>query len=228
MKNFQSMVVISAACLFALAAGPAAAQQKGGLVCWKDKAGKTVGCGDKVPPEYQDNANSTMNKRGVMVNQSEASLTPEQKKAQAAESEQKKVSAQKADEEKRRDRALLDSFSNEKEIDLKRARDMQQIEVNISAQQNNIRSMTDRQNEAKAKIDPLKKDNKPVPPALQQEYDKLTSELAKTQEQIVQKRKEIGDKNLEYDAMKKRFLELKSGASAAAPVAAPAPAPAKK
>ena len=36
----------------AIAAGPVLAQSKGGgkIVCWKDKSGKTVGCGDRVPP----------------------------------------------------------------------------------------------------------------------------------------------------------------------------------
>ncbi len=224
MRNFHSTVFIAAACAFALTAGPLQAQQKG-LVCWKDKAGKTVGCGDKVPPEYQDNANSTLNNRGVTVNQSEASMTPEQRAAQKADSEKKKSEEQKREEEKRKDRALLDSFTNEKEIDLKRARDIQQIEVNISAQQSNIKSMTDRQSEAKAKIDEAKKENKPVPPTVQQEYDKKTADIAKAQEHITQKRREIADKNQEYDAMKKRFVELKGGSTAPT---ATAPAPAKK
>ena len=35
---------------------PAMAQSKGKLVCWKDKSGKVIGCGDTVPPEYRDNA----------------------------------------------------------------------------------------------------------------------------------------------------------------------------
>ena len=43
-------------------------QSGGKIVCWKDKAGKTVGCGDKVPPEYQDNATKELNRRGVTVN----------------------------------------------------------------------------------------------------------------------------------------------------------------
>jgi len=219
MCNFRTIVSLTTACLIALSAGAALAQQKGaGMVCWKDKAGKTVGCGDKVPPEYQDNANSVINKRGVTVNQSDASLTPEQKQTQAATAEQKKVDAQKQEEEKRRDRALLDSFSNEKEIDLKRTRDIQQLEVTISAQQSHNKSLTDRQNETLAKINESKKAGKPVPPPLQQEYDRLVAELAKGQTLIDQKRKEITDKNVEFDAMKKRYLELRGGA----------PAPAKK
>ena len=185
-------------------------------MCWKDKAGKTIGCGDKVPPEYQENANSTLNTRGVTINQSETPLTPEQKQAQKNEAERKQLEDQKREEEKRRDRALLDSFTNEKEIDLKRARDVQQIEVNISTYQANLKSSSDRQTAVSASIERLKKENKPVPAAMQQEYEKLTADMAKAQDQIKQKRREITDKNLEFDAMKKRFMELKG------------PAPAKK
>jgi hypothetical protein len=217
-RIMRTFFTVSIAGLFALVAtAPVSAQQKaGGMVCWKDKSGKTIGCGDKVPPEYQDNASSVVNKRGVTVNQTDAALTPEQRKAQAAEAEHKKAAALKAEEEKRKDRALLDSFTNEKEIDLKRTRDIQQIEVSISTHQSQIKNLTDRQNDAKAKIDPLKKDNKPVPPALQQEHDKLAADIARTQEQIAQKRKEIAEKNVEYDAMKKRFIELKNQSAAPA------------
>ena len=59
-----------------------------------------------------------------------------------------------------------------------------------------------------------------MPPALQQDFDKLGGDIAKLQEHVLQKRKEIADKNMEYDAMKKRFMELKGTAPAAA--AAPA------
>jgi uncharacterized coiled-coil protein SlyX len=218
MRKIQAVTAFAAVAILGISAVHAADPPKaGGLVCWKDKAGKTVGCGDKVPPEYQDNAASALNKRGQMVDQGEGSLSAEQRRAQQAEAEKKKQEEQQRAEEKRKDRALLDSFTNEKEIDLKRARDIQQLEVNIAAQQSLVKSMTDRQTETRAKIDAAKKDNKPVAPALQQEFDKQTSDLAKLQEHIAQKRKEIVEKNAEYDAMKKRFMELKGTAPAAAP-----------
>ena len=161
MRNLKSFIIIYAACFIAVAAMPAPAQQKssGTLVCWKDKAGKTIGCGDKVPPEYQENANSTLNTRGVTINQSETPLTPEQKQAQKNEAERKQLEDQKREEEKRRDRALLDSFTNEKEIDLKRARDIQQIEVNISAHQASLKNASDHQTAVSASIERLKKEN---------------------------------------------------------------------
>lgn len=227
MRRLTLLLAFSGAGLLAYGSGAAWAQQKGivgGIVCWKDKSGKTVGCGDKVPPEYEDNASRVLNKRGMTVKQTDAALTTEQKQAIAAEAEQKKVNALKAQEEKRRDRALLDSFTTEKEIDLKRTRDIQQIEVNISAQQTNLKNTADRQRETKVKIDLLTREKKPVPPALQEDFDRLEREKAKIQGQILQKRKEIVERNEEYDAMKKRFIELKGNAPATAAGAAPAPA----
>ena len=84
---------LTLAIVLALTAGVSFAQPKGsgtGIVCWKNKAGKTVGCGDKVPPEYQDNAQQELNKRGMTVKQTEAALTPEQRQVQAAEAERKR------------------------------------------------------------------------------------------------------------------------------------------
>jgi DNA repair exonuclease SbcCD ATPase subunit len=202
--------------------------QTGKIVCWKDKAGKTS-CGDKVPPEYQDNSVKELNRQGVTVKQSETALTPEQKKAQQAEVDRKKMEKQAATEQSRRDKALLDTFSSAKEIDLKRTRDIQLIESNIEAQQANLKNANDRQADARKRIDQVKKQNKPVPPTLQEEYDIAEASQAKIQAQIAQKRKEIADKHLEYDEMKKRFAELTGTTSApapAAPAATPVSAPA--
>jgi hypothetical protein len=225
MRSYFLPVMCLTAGLLVVSAGAVFAQQKSssGIVCWKDKAGKTVGCGDKVPPEYQDNASRELNKRGMTVKQTDAALTPEQKQALAFEAEQKKLNAQKREEERRRDRALLDSFTTEKEIDLKRTRDIQQIEVNISAQQTNLKNVTDRQNETRAKMEVFKRDKKPVPVPIQDDFDRLESEKQKIQAQILQKRRDIVDRNLEYDEMKKRFIELKGPEQAGSPAVAGAP-----
>lgn len=227
MHTLNILAVGLVALAFGLTPDLAPAQQKGNIVCWKDKAGKTVGCGDKVPLEYQDNASRELNKRGMTINQTEAALTPEQRQAQAVETERKRVEAQKREEERRRDRALLDSFTNEKEIDLKRHRDIQQIEINISAQQSNLKNTTDRQHELKVRMDQMNREKRAIPAPIQEDYDNLETERLKVQAQILQKRKEIVERNIDYDAMKARFMELKGmapvppSASAANPAAPP-------
>jgi hypothetical protein len=221
----HSLRVLSMIALL-LALGSAHAQQAPGkIVCWKDKAGKTVGCGDKVPPEYQDNATKELNKRGVTVNQSEPPLTAEQKKALQAEADKKQAESQIAAEQRRKDKALLDTFTTAKEIDLKRNRDIQLIESNIEAQQTNLKNANDRQVDAGKRIEQFKKESKPVPAPIQEEYDRAEGGKTKIQAQITQKRKEIADLNQQYDDMKKRFAELTAPAAGAKPAPTPAPAP---
>ena len=216
------------ALIFALGSFQAHGQTPGGgggkIVCWKDKAGKTIGCGDKVPPEYQDNATKELNKRGVTVNASEPALTPEQKKSIQANAERKAAENQVAAEQKRRDKALMDTFTTVKEIDLKRNRDIQLIESNIEAQLTNLKNANDRQADARNRIEQYKKENKPVPVPIQDEYDRADASKVKIQAQITQKKKDIVDLNLQYDEMKKRFAELSGPAPAATTTPAPAPA----
>lgn len=227
MHNLRAVSLV--ALLLAVGSAQAAEAPGGKIVCWKDKAGKTVGCGDKVPPEYQDGASKELNKRGVTVKQTEPPLTPAQKKELAAEAERKAAANQVAAEQKRRDKALLDTFTTAKEIDLKRNRDIQLIASNIEAQTTNLKNANDRQADARNRIEQFKKENKPVPAAIQEEFDRAEAGKAKIQAQIAQKRKEIADLNQQYDDMKKRFAELTGTTEAApAPAAAATPAAATK
>ena len=137
MRSVQCLM-FSIAVLFA-AFG--AAQAQAAIVCWTDKSGKVVGCGDRVPPEYQDNASKELNKRGVTVKTTPPALTPEQKRAQLAELERKQAVAQKMEEQRRRDKALLASYTTEKEIDLKRERDVQVLDSYIESLQASLKGI---------------------------------------------------------------------------------------
>ena len=218
------IMVLPAALL--LATGVAQAQSKGSgkIICWKDKSGKVVGCGDQVPPEYQESATKELNKRGVTIRQSDAALTAEQRRAQQAEVERKQAEDQEREKQRRSDKAILDTFTTEKEIDLKRTRDAQPLELSLETLQTNLRNANDRQAEGRARIEQFTKTKKPVPPAVQEEFDRSESDKAKIESQIAQKRKEIVALNQRYDEIKKRYAEL-TGASAKP---APQPAPAKK
>jgi len=220
------MAVLPAALLFAAGAAPAQTQSQGSgkIICWKDKAGKVVGCGDKVPPEYQDSATKELNQRGVTIKQSDAPLTAEQRKAQQADAERKQAEDQKREVQRRSDKAILDTFTNEKEIDLKRARDVQPLEAGIDTLQTNLKNANDRQAEVRARIEQFKKNQKPVPPAVQEELDRSEADKAKIATQIAQRRKDVVALNQKYDEIKIRFVELTGGTAKPAPQ----PAPAKK
>jgi len=197
--------------LTALAATPAsAAGGSGKIVCWKDKTGKTIGCGDSVPPEYQDNASKQLDKQGITVKKTDAALTPEQK-AQQEELERKQEEQRKAEDQHRKDKALLDTFTTPQEIDLKRDRDLQLAQSNLEMLQSNVKATNDRLTQAQTRVDGYAKTSKPVPDAVQDELDRAAADKTKLDQQIAAKKQEITDINQKYSDLKQRFIQLTGG-----------------
>lgn len=195
----------------ALFAAFCAAQAQAAIVCWTDKSGKVVGCGDRVPPEYQDNASKELNQRGITVKTTPRALTPEQKKAQLAELERKQAEVKKADEQRRQDKALLASYTTAQEIDLKRERDVQILDSHIESLQSNLKAANYRLADWRNRMDQYRKRNAPVPTMIQEEIKRIDAEKVKIQNEIAQRRKEVAAAHQMYDELKKRFVELKGG-----------------
>ena len=202
-----------------------AAAQK--IVCWKDKSGKTVGCGDKVPPEYQDNASRELDKRGVTRKTTESAEEQAKRKAQEKVSEKDKAElAKKAAEQKRLDSALVNTYSNEKEIDLRRDRDLATTDSQITQMKVMHKNASDRQKEIKGRIEASTKGGKPATDAQKEDLARAESDQRKAEQSIADKEKEKVEIRKRYADMRARYTELKGGGSSAAPAPAPAPAPA--
>jgi hypothetical protein len=223
-RPFPAVVLVAA--LMAFVAGDALAQSKGGggkIVCWKDKSGKTIGCGDKVPPEYQDNATKELDRRGITRKTTETA--EERAKREAQEREQ---AAQKAEEKKRlaerkrQDGALINTFSDAKEIDLKRDRDLQVTDTQLTQMRVAHKNATAREQEIKSRIEKAK--------GTPSEYNKdelarAEADKAKAEKGIAAKEEEMEDIRKRYAEMKQRYIQLKGGGTPAPKTAA---APAKK
>ena len=213
---------VLAAALTALVAGGAFAQSKGGgkIVCWKDKAGKVVGCGDSVPLEYQDSATKEMDSRGVTRKTTETA--EERAKREALDRE---TAAQKAEEKKRmaeqsrQDAALINTFSSDKEIDLKRDRDLQVVDTQLTQLRVQQKNAVDRTAELKKRT--LSEYNK-------EELARADSDKIKAEQGIVAKEQEKEEIRKRYAAMKDRYNLLRGGGSPAPTTAAAPAAPAKK
>jgi len=233
-KRRYLTVVVAAALAGAagIAAHEASAQK---IICWKDKSGKVVGCGDKVPPEYQESATKELDKSGMTRRTTDSADDAAKRKAKEQEfAKQKAEEQKKLVEQRRQDAALLNTFSSEKEIDLKRDRDLQVVDTQLSQMQVSLKNATDRHNDAKARVAAAEKSKKPVPDALNDEVARAAAEKQKVEQNIAAKEKEKEDIRKRYAEMKQRYIELKGGgaqttAATPAPAAAPAPAaPAKK
>lgn len=216
-----------AAALGMLLPGAALAQAKGGkILCWKDKAGKIVGCGDNIPPEYQDSATSELDRRGMTR---KTTGTTEQEAKRAAEAEE--LAKQKAEEkrrladQKRKDMALLNTYANEMEIDRRRDRELQEVDRVLGQLRGSHKSVVARHHEARARLETAEKARKPSD-ALKDDLARAEADKEKLEESIAAKEKEKEEIRTRYAQTKQRYLDLRGGATPSA-AAAPA-APAKK
>ena len=225
----NSSAVIAAGLAIVLAAAlsaSAVAQTKGRIVCWKDKSGKVVGCGDKVPPEYEDSATKELDRRGVTRKTTE---TAEEQAKQAAREEalakQKEEDKKKRAEQQRLDSALLNTYANEKEIDQRRDRELQEVDRLIGQFEGLRKSATARHADAQGRLAAAEKARKPSD-ALKEEVTRTEGEIAKFERSIAAKQKEREEIRARYAATKERYLALR-GSGAQSTAAAPA-IPAKK
>jgi hypothetical protein len=181
-----------------------------------------VGCGDTVPPEFQDNATKELDKRGVTRAVTE---TAEQRaKREAAE----KASAQQAAEDKKRqaeqrrqDQALINTFSNEKEIDLKRDRDLQVVDGQLTQLRVAHKNAAGRMAEAKGRVDAGAKAGKPMTAGQKEDLDRAQSDMSRAEQAIAAKEMEKEEIRKKYADMRARYTLLKGGApQGAAPTTA--------
>lgn len=205
-------LAVALACLIA---APASAQTKSGtkIVCWKDKSGKIVGCGDTVPPEYRDSGTRELDARGVTRKTTESAAEAAKRRAQEQQAqkpgESKANDAKRLAEQRRQDAALLGTYANEKEIDARRDRDLADADAQLTQMQASLKVSTDRLNQAK---EGGNKDG----------IARAETDRARIAQSIAAREKEREETLQKYAAQKARFQELRgSGQSTAASPAPP-------
>ncbi len=207
-----------------LAAAPAALSQK--IVCWKDKTGKVIGCGDRVPPEYQQNESKTLDSRGI----TRQTTVSAQEAARLKEEEQKKAAAKAEEdrrlaEQRRQDTALINTYASTKEIDVRRDRELQVVDLQIQQLNTSLKSASAALETQQKRHANFEKSGKPVPDGVKTDLARAQEEKTRVEAQIAGKEKDKARISASYAQQKTRYLELK-GAPAPAPSTPPAkPAP---
>ncbi len=217
----------------------AAAMAAGALVCalasgaalaamykWVDDKG-VVHYSDQIPPEAVNKGSTQINKEGYTVKKVDP-VTPEQVKAREQEAAQKRAAAsrEKADEEveRRRDRAVLDSYTTEADIDLAKSRSVKTLQSALQSAQAYSAQLTKRKSELLARKETFA--GKPVPADIERELAANDAELARQSALITQKQAQLQEVVAKYDADKERWHALNGGTETAAAPAAAASAPA--
>jgi len=219
-----SMLAGAAVAIAMFAAAPAALAQK--IVCWKDSAGKVIGCGDRVPPEFQKNESKTLDNRGITR---QTTVSAEEAARLKAEAEKKAALKLEEDrriaEQRRQDTALVNTYTSAGEIDVRRDRELQVVDLQIQQLRAAVKGAVDAHAAQKNRYATFEKRGK-VPDNVKEDLKQAAAEEDRVKSRIADKEKDKERIIASYAQQKARFIELK-GAPPAAPVAA-TPAPAKK
>ena len=191
--------------LLAIATGAHAALYK-----WVDTQG-IVHYSDRLPPDAVNRASTQLNREGVVVRKVGQVPTAAEQQARETQEKQKREQQHEKMLAERRDRALLDSYTNESDIDLAKTRALATIEGQITSARAYVAQIAKRRAQLEAQKAGVA--SKPVPAAIASELASIDGELARQAEFIAGKEKDAAATAARYDADKRRFHELKSSAT---------------
>ena len=174
---------------------------------WVDDQGK-VHYTDKIPPEAINKGSVELNKQGIPIKKTDPALTPEQRQAREAEEERVRQAAKIREEIQRKDRALLQSYTTEGEIELSKKRALGTIDGQIQSAQAYMVTLNKRKQEIETRAAVPGKSPQPQEP--EREIANVNEELERQSDLIAAKRKEIAAVTARYDADKQRWRELRA------------------
>ena len=180
-------------------AGVASADTK--IVKWVDKQGVTH-YGDRPPSYEESKSNVEMNNRGLIVKKN----APIEHKNEAQDLQQQ--------QQDRKDKIILASYTNANEIDLARDRSLEMNKAamtSLASQKENIAVRIARN---ATTADGFQKRNKPLPANLDKEFKDTLAQSGRIDKQIADRKLEMEQARKNYAEDKARFLLLKQPAEA--------------
>jgi len=196
-------------CSTVLALAPAAAQER--MYKCVDARGK-VYYTQVPPPECLGRDTQELNKSGTLIRKNPAALSPAQAQAREAERKKKIEDEERSKEDRRKNLALLNTYSSEKDIEDARTRALKEAQGAIEDTERVIAGARKRRQELETEKEFYVK--KPMPFKLKQEITNNEIEIKNQTSLLDAKRKEISTINAKYDEDKRRYVELTSGKAA--------------
>jgi chromosome segregation ATPase len=197
--------------MVALTAIATAAEPKGAgkLYKWVDEKGVTHYT-QTLPGDANQKGNTELDRRGRVMKKNDAALSEQQIQAIQDEKTRGKQDAKRLEEQRRKDNALINTYTTEAEIEDSRNRAvvgatqaLQAIEARLKSSRSQLAAL-DKQ------VETQKKASRPVAEALAEEIASQKSEIARTEADYRAKEAEIQRIRDRYEADKTRFRELMS------------------
>lgn len=162
---------------------------------------------DKNPPqECLGRATVEMSDHGVVLRKTDEDVG---RKEAAEKAKQEAIEKRDIQEKKRLDTALLATYTDKKEIDLARDRNIQPIELAIKGIEPRLKVSQSRLDVLQLQLKEAQRTKSPVLSSINKEVLTAKKEVKRLKDELAKRlmeRKKIKDK---FDSDKKRFIELK-------------------
>jgi hypothetical protein len=202
------MKIFSACLVLIVVAFSTTAEAK--LYKWVDDKGVTH-YGEVIPPEYTNKSNAQLSDKGRVIKRTEE-VNNKERSANEEDEAKKRIDNEAKLEQSRKDKALQNTFSNEKEIDLARDRNLHQVESLISSIQSLQKTARENLKNYQQEAEERKRAGRKLHASLQADITESENKLAKLQLDLVKAQEKAAAVKASYEADKIRFRELSGSA----------------
>ncbi len=193
--------------VLAIAALPLATQAQSYRCVGKD--GKKY-YGQSMPMECLGMPVEQLNAQGMVIKRFDAQASAADRAKKEADEEERKKREAVSKEEGRRNRALLATYTSDKDIDEARGRALKDNEAAVQDIERRIAGLKKHQEELKKELDFYQGKNKP-PDKLNDDIRNLDFDIQTQQDLLASKKRDVNTINARYDEDKKRYVELTKG-----------------
>ena len=198
------------ALLLASLAVPAYAQSQastapGTFFCCTDTSGRRV-CGDLLPPQCNGLSHKVYNQQGMLIREVGPPLTPAEKAAQAEAARREKLMEAHAREQRRKDQALLETYTSLEDVDRMQVRAEADVKTAIANAEERIADSQKRRKkfENEAEFYP----NRALPPEVAKGLRDEDAEIKAQTELIDAKKREMELIKAKYSEDRRRYIDL--------------------
>ena len=172
--------------------------------------------GDTPPPGCADIVMYEVTTSGKIIRKIDPTPTEEQLRARQEEYERAKAQIRDAADQKRKDMALINTFSSENEFDVVRDRNIDPLNSRIKMAQERIKAIDKRSAELEEELEfykagKSKGKTKEAPPQLTGDLIRLKTERSTLEKSIASSEKEIETLKVKFDTDKRRWVAIKGG-----------------
>lgn len=189
------------------------------LACLEAAAQPTYRCtgndgkkyyGSTIPQQCVGRPVEQLNNQGLVVKRIDYAASEREREAKAAEAKKKREEDAVAREKARRNRALLATYTSEKDIEDARARALTDNEKSVKEVEARIADLRKKQAGYGREMEFYTGKNKP-PAQLNEDIRNAAMDIKAQEDLLAAKKKSVDGINAKYDEDKKRYRELTRG-----------------